>query len=484
MKRSWLCILLLLPQMYWGSIAAADPDETARPIPATRPEMKQLLEDMKSRAVRLPLPEQTTAEKEQLGDRADDYESRLRYLYLIESEGSAFGSRPRTTATGNATTAAATRDFRRNADENMSLSYEFKTELFWIVSRTNNCQYCLGHQEQKLSAAGLPEDRIAALDMEWEAFTPAEQAAYAWARKLTWSPHAISDADIDALRKHYTDLQILEMTLSVAGNNAINRWKEGTGVAQSKHGTRFFENASATAARETLPIDSFITPTAGKFQKKRSVVAALAADANGTTTRAMVGVPPVTETRLEVEAQLAAMANRHARLPLLSSEKTFKAFGKSIGTTPPSAWMRLLANFPNESLRRIDSLVDRPVGPDDLSSLDRARISWVIARQDRAWYAVAHALKRLQDLGQTAEQIYALDGDLKSLSEGERAILVMARKLATSPITLADEVVANVVRLSGPRRATQLINYVTSRAYFDRVTEAAGLSTSEDQLSK
>ena len=59
MKRSWLCTLLLLPQLYCGSIVAAGPDETARPIPATRPEMKQLLEDMKSRAVRLPLPEQT-----------------------------------------------------------------------------------------------------------------------------------------------------------------------------------------------------------------------------------------------------------------------------------------------------------------------------------------------------------------------------------------------------------------------------------------
>ena len=235
MKTRWLFTLLLLPQVFVGSIAAAEPDETARPIPATRPEMKQLLEDMKSRAVRLPLPELTAAEKEQLGDRANDYESRLRYHYLIESEGSAFGSRPRTTGSGASPAAAATRDFRRNADENMSLSYEFKTELFWIVSRTNNCQYCLGHQEQKLSAAGLSEDRIAALDMEWEAFTPAEQAAYAWARKLTWSPNAITDADIEALRKHYTDLQILEMTLSIAGNNSINRWKEGTGVAQSQH---------------------------------------------------------------------------------------------------------------------------------------------------------------------------------------------------------------------------------------------------------
>ena len=484
MIHRWLFSFLLLSQFLGAAVVADEPDQTARPIPATRPEMKQLLEDMKSRKVRLHLPELTAAEKEQLGERADDYESRLRHSYLIANEGSAFGSRPQTTASSSAPAAAATRDFRRNADENMSLSYEFKTELFWIVSRTNNCQYCLGHQEQKLSAAGLSEDRIAALDMEWEAFTPAEQAAYSWARKLTWSPNAIVDADIAGLRKHYTDLQILEMTLSIAGNNAINRWKEGTGVAQSQHGTRFFENASTTAPKESLPIDTFLTPTTGKFQKKRSVVAAIAPNANGTSTLAVVGVPAINETRAQVEAQLATMSKRQSRLPLVSSEATRAAFSKAMDGNMVPAWMRLLANFPNESLRRIDSLVDRQVGAEDLSALDRARVSWVVARQDRAWYAVAHAMKRLQDLGQTTEQVYALDGDLKSLGEAERAILTMARKLATSPITLADEDVAHVVRLSGPRRATQLINYVTSRAYFDRVTEAAGLSTSEDQLLK
>jgi alkylhydroperoxidase family enzyme len=484
MKLRWMFTFLLLPQFFDATAVAIDPDETARPIPATRPEMKQLLEDMKTRSVRLPLPELTAAEQEQLGDRADDYESRLRYHYLLDSEGSAFGSRPRTTAAGTTPAAATTRDFRRNADENMSLSYEFKTELFWIVSRTNNCQYCLGHQEQKLSAAGLSEDRIAALDMEWEAFTPAEQAAYTWARKLTWSPNTISAMDIDALRKHYTDLQILEMTLSVAGNNSINRWKEGTGVAQSQHGTRFFENASTTAPKAVLPIDSFLTPTTGKFQKKRSLVAALAPDAIGTSTRAVVGVPPTNETRAEIESLLATMSTRQSRLPLASSEATRAAFSKSLDGNRIPAWMRLLANFPNESLRRIDSFIDRQVGPEDLSALDRARVSWVVARQDRAWYAVAHAMKRLQELGQSADQVYALDSDLKSLGEAERAILTMARKLATSPITLADEDVAKVVELSGPRRATQLINYVAGRAYFDRMTEAAGLSTSEDILLK
>ncbi len=473
----------------WGFVAIAitlsadvvcgeEPDRTARPIPATRPEMKQLLEDMKQRPPRIPLPEATAEERAALGERADDYESRLRYYYLIETEGSAFGSRPRTGAQ------PAMRDMRRNADENMSLTYEFKTELFWIVSRTNNCQYCLGHQEQKLSAVGVSENTIAALDADWASFPPADQAAFAWARKLTWSPNSIEDADIEKLRKYYTDLQILEMTMSVAGNNAINRWKEGTGVAQSQHGTRFFENATTKEPKENLPIDTFVTPTDAKFQKKVSVVAPLNFDSVGSKQTRLVGTPTITESRQEVESKLAMMAKRKARLPLQSGAATLAAFKRAEASSAVPAWMRLMANFPNESLRRIDSLQTPKLAVDDLSALDRARVSWVIARQDRAWYAVQHAMNELEKLGQSKEQIFALDGDWKSLSETDRAILNMARKLATSPITLLDDDVAEVVRLAGPRRATQLINFVTSRAYFDRVTEAAGLSTSDDLPAK
>ena len=479
-----LFVILAISSISVPQLEAADPGETARPIPATRPEMKQLLEDMKSRSQRIPLPELTASEQQQLGDRATDYETRLRFHYLIDSEGSAFGSRPRSggpAGTTPATPSVGVRDLRRNSDENMSLTYEFKTKLFWIVSRTNNCQYCLGHQEQKLAAAGVAEDTIAALDLDWASFTPAEQAAFAWARKLTWTPHLIQANDIDALRKHYTDLQILEMTLSVAGNNAINRWKEGTGVPQSEHGTRFFENAITTAAPETLPIDSFVTPTALKFQKKISIVAPLDFDAQGAANHAIIGVPPVTETPEQVRQQLLQMTERRSRLPLCNTNDTRTAFGMAAQAIPP-AWMRLMANFPNESKRRIDSLRDQKVSDVDLSELDRARVSWVVARQDRAWYAVAHAQQRLTELGQSVAQIFALDGDLSKLPEAERAILVMAKKLATSPITLGDDDVALVVKTSGPRRATQLINYVTSRAYFDRVTEAAGLSTAEDQL--
>ncbi|MHC5538741.1 carboxymuconolactone decarboxylase family protein [Singulisphaera rosea] len=104
----------------------------------------------------------------------------------------------------------------------MTVDNTFKTMLFWIVSRANNCTYCQGHQEVKLVADGIKEDTIAALDGDWSEFTPAERAAFAFTRKLTSEPDKLSDADIPGLRKYYQDLQLLEMVCSVAGNNAIN----------------------------------------------------------------------------------------------------------------------------------------------------------------------------------------------------------------------------------------------------------------------
>src|SRR5690606_38997323 len=126
-------------------------------------------------------------------------------------------------------------DRRRDPDPKMTLDYPFKTSLFWIVSRGNNCTYCLGHQESKLSSAGLTDDQIAALDGDWERFDPSTRAAFAFTKTLSFAPHTLSDADIDALRPHFTDDQIAEIILSVAGFNATNRWTGALRIPQEEH---------------------------------------------------------------------------------------------------------------------------------------------------------------------------------------------------------------------------------------------------------
>ena len=473
LKRTLVATLLALS---CGSLLSAEEAvPTARPIPLTRDEMKRMLEDLKSRPIRIPLPELTDQDREALGERAENYEARLRYHYLPAGEGSVFGGRPPATPNAPAGTPAPARDFTRNADENMTLSYSFKTMLFWIVARTNNCQYCLGHQEQKLSAAGMTEEQIAALDFDWKRFTPAEQAAFAYARKITYSPHQLAAADIDALRQHYTDAQILEMTLSTAGNNAINRWKEGAGIPQSKSGESFFRRAENLPKDRPLPNESFLTPTASDFTKSLSQVVPVALDAAGKPSKTAISSRPALESRAEFEAALQAARTRQSRLPLQTEGTVRKVWAADIPEGPVPNWMRLLATFPNEGRGRLNSLQAMTTERGDLSLLVKAQVSWIIARQDRAWYAAGGAKAQLRKLGQTDEQVFALDGDWHEFTAEERALFRFARDLAMSPIALTDTDVAEALEVAGPRKVVQLINFVTSRAYFDRVTEAAGL---------
>ncbi|WP_406698792.1 carboxymuconolactone decarboxylase family protein [Singulisphaera sp. Ch08] len=477
-KNAALAMGLLLASV--GPLRADEP----RPVPLTRPEMKQLLEDMKLRHPRFQLPELSAEEKAKLGERESGYESRLRKLYLHPSEGVRFGG-------GNAQAApavdlkggtAAEPGIRRNTDPNMSLDYPFKTQMFWVVSRTNNCQYCLGHQESKLLGAGLKEEEIAALDGDWLEFNPAQRAAFAFARKLTYEPHRLNDADIDELRKSYKDLQILEMILSIAGNNAINRWKEGAGIPQSKDGGNFrrrTENgatpAPALAPDATAPAQSYLTPTPEKFRTTITKVAPIQVDRiSGEPSRQTICERPALESREEVERALELCRNRKPRLPLLDEAKAREVLSENGPSGPLPQWIRLLANFPRDGVSRVISLQSAEE-KGDLTPLLKAQVSWIIARQDRAWYAVGHAKKRLEQLGQSQEQIDKLDGPWSEFTMSERALFTVARKLAASPVVLTDEDVANAVKFAGPRDVVQLISYTTNRASFDRITEAAGL---------
>ncbi len=122
-----LCQAIVRPFLVAGSLCADEPRSTPLPVPLTRPEMKQYLEHLKQRTPRIPLPPLTDEEKEKLGDRAKGYESRVRYHYMGGSGAGRGGG-------GGG-------GFFGEKDPNMSLDYIFKTKLFWIVSRTNNCQY-------------------------------------------------------------------------------------------------------------------------------------------------------------------------------------------------------------------------------------------------------------------------------------------------------------------------------------------------------
>jgi hypothetical protein len=179
-----------------------------------------------------------------------------------------------------------------------------------------------------------------------------------------------------------------------------------------------------------------------------------------------------------VEKALEVCRKRTPRLPLVDEASARKILPADWPAGPLPQWARLLVNFPSQGKgRALSARAAEEKG--DLTPLLKAQVSWIIARQDRAWYALGESRRRLQKLGVKESQIHELDGDWAVLTAPRRALFTLARKLAASPVVLTDDDVALAVKLAGPSDVVQLISYTTERASFDRITEAAGLQLEE-----
>ncbi len=82
----------------------------------------------------------------------------------------------------------------------------FEESLFWIQTRSIECNYCMGHCEMLLEVAGLDQQAIAErtrrlASADWSAFPPAEQRAFAYARKLSQTPWKLTGDDYAMLEK-------------------------------------------------------------------------------------------------------------------------------------------------------------------------------------------------------------------------------------------------------------------------------------------
>ncbi len=80
----------------------------------------------------------------------------------------------------------------------------FGTSLFWIVTRSVECPYCMGHCEMLLEDAGLDKSAVAhrtqlLAESDWRKFPVAEQHVYAYARKLSQTHWELTAADYQSL---------------------------------------------------------------------------------------------------------------------------------------------------------------------------------------------------------------------------------------------------------------------------------------------
>ena len=100
------------------------------------------------------------------------------------------------------------------------------------ASQVNGCAYCIDMHWKDARAAGESEQRLYGLSAWRESpyYSDKERAALAWTESLTLvaTAHATGaepapDADFDAVRKHFTDRELADLTWAIAAINAWNR---------------------------------------------------------------------------------------------------------------------------------------------------------------------------------------------------------------------------------------------------------------------
>lgn len=103
--------------------------------------------------------------------------------------------------------------------------------VYLRVSFLNGCDYCAQHHMLSSKKLELgPEDWQALKSGDLAQFDETQQAALRYAEKLTRTPGIITDEDIEPLKAHFSDEQIVDLHLLVGLANLTNRFTGPLGL--------------------------------------------------------------------------------------------------------------------------------------------------------------------------------------------------------------------------------------------------------------
>ena len=98
-----------------------------------------------------------------------------------------------------------------------------------VVSRSSGCQYCAAHTGFQATRSGgvSPEKIEAAFEYETSPlFSEDERAALRVAQSAAAVPNEVTDEDMDELKKHFSDRQIVELVGQISVFGFLNRWND------------------------------------------------------------------------------------------------------------------------------------------------------------------------------------------------------------------------------------------------------------------
>ena len=96
-----------------------------------------------------------------------------------------------------------------------------------VVSKLNECSYCVSHHTPRLVDHGFLPDAVARiLDPDVPGFDEVDLLVRDYAVQVTTNPQRIRDRVFVALRKHFSEEQIVELTLRTALCGFFNRFND------------------------------------------------------------------------------------------------------------------------------------------------------------------------------------------------------------------------------------------------------------------
>jgi alkylhydroperoxidase family enzyme len=135
----------------------------------------------------------------------------------------------------------------------------FANTLFWVITRSINCPYCMGHCEMLLEVAGLPKSEIARRTRmlagdDWSSFPPEDQRAFAFARKLTRAPWTVTAGEIEGLKRDFGPERALAVLYNACWGNYMTRVSNGFQLRLERE--NIFFDSDAQEPRATRPTSS------------------------------------------------------------------------------------------------------------------------------------------------------------------------------------------------------------------------------------
>lgn len=111
-----------------------------------------------------------------------------------------------------------------------------------VVSKLNECHYCVAHHKPFLAVEGISSDGIdRLLEVDNPELDKVDRLVVEYARVAWETPNRIRDSLFERLRQHFSEAQIVELTLRITLCGFFNRFNDALQIEEE------------TDAQATLP---------------------------------------------------------------------------------------------------------------------------------------------------------------------------------------------------------------------------------------